>query len=218
MRNRQSGFSLLEVVIAAAMLFVIIGITATLIGTGNNLVTTTSLQTSAEMRAADLVDRLAKEVRNGVLETLRTGDGTTDFYDSAVSEDRSGDGVTVRLTNGYSGGPLLDKTVRVILVAGESSTVDGRDNDNDGYIDEFDVKIQKWDLASHDSTDVHKTEAAPADYDKPDSETTLANNVKSLTVYRQRALLGFEVVTMKYDPPTQTMRTYTTRAGTGLKN
>jgi hypothetical protein len=209
-RTRVGGFSLLEVVLAAFILFVIIGLSATIINGGNKLLNSVSLRSQSEVNAANLADQIATRMRNGCIAGLR--DPTGAFI---LDGGGSTTGFSVRMCEDYSGAPLAGDTVKFTLGRGESSVVDGKDNDRDNLVDERSIVLQTWNPLQHNlPQDPLGVPLAVL----PAQNVALSDRVESLTLSRVGRCLTITVVVLKYEATyKQVLRTTSTVAVT-LKN
>lgn len=155
----ERGFSLLEVVIAATILFTILAIAGRFLQDSNSLLGTISARSETDVKASFLADRIARSFRNASLDSFRPYYGwaeTTPTYHETYS------------TNGYTfqycylrnivdhdnGKPVLgDAYFYYAFYGGESNTLDGIDNDGDQRRDEMEIRECHMPASAFTTTD-----------------------------------------------------------------
>lgn len=159
----DAGFSLIEVVIAASILFTIIAITGRFLLDSNRLLGTISVRADAEVKAAFLADTLAKDFRNCSFASIRPW-----YYHyppplpaTTWPEYYNGSGYmqsfSIRVVDDFNGTSRLG--AEYFYYWGnyqwpyESSITDAIDNDKDGRTDEQDFGRFVFPLAAFGPTD-----------------------------------------------------------------
>jgi len=191
----ECGFSLIEVMIAAFILFLIIGIAAQVILAGNNLLSTTLPKSSAEINAQTIAQYVADRLRNGVLTTITNSLGATctGVVDGAspgaafADATSTTNGIRVQLADGYAGGPIPGKYVGIYLENGESNGTNSTDDNGNHVADEKFVRLKEW------------ASTADPDADAPTQNAIFAGNVKSLTIERDGSQFTVTVVVLCFD-------------------
>ena len=140
-RGGERGFSLVEVMIAAFLLFLIIGAAASMLSSGQQLLQSTSVSAEGDRIAEQVAGQVAERIRNGALATLLDpkGNPIPDNPGFAVTKAPTVvyDGFQVRPVVGFAGGAVLGKTLWFQAVGdGESLLTNERDDDGDGVWDE----------------------------------------------------------------------------------
>ena len=208
-RDAEAGFSLMEVVIGATILFALIGAAGRFIASSTNLLGTVAARNDSDQNASRVADRIARLLRNGSAASLLTyyqgtpiPDGTnqTSLY---FREIVSNDGVPV-YGKGYYLFPAVD----------ESNYTDNIDNDKDGRIDDVCLRMCTIPAASHVSqTDPTLGAAFGAWYNTSEKLSDI-RWVNTLPAYpappasaeggcqfiRTGNVLTIRIVTLKYDP------------------
>jgi hypothetical protein len=192
------GFTLIEVIVAATILFVIVLLVMRTLRDANNLLSTTSVKADGEVKADVLLGKITERFRNGVISTLTKGSSPTTF-NSGESEAVE---VRCRLMDGYSGSVVPGKTVSVCIVKDED--IDGVDNDGDGLVDEYNLRIREW-----PDDDTLAT---------PTVDQTINFNLQSISFTRVNRNLQVQVSVQRLDPANQQTRTMTARSTITLRN
>jgi Tfp pilus assembly protein PilX len=192
------GFTLIEVMISATILFVLILLVMRSLNDSSRLLSTVSVKSEAEIKAEAILSQITQRFRNGVISTLTKGSTPTTFATGEVEDMQ----VEVRLMNGYNGTVVQGKTVRISKTKDEDQ--DGIDNDGDGYIDEWNLYLREWPDGN--------TGAAPS------SEVELKVNMKSYSFTRENKNLHISVVLERIDPTNQQTRTITAQSTVTLRN
>lgn len=188
----ERGFTLLEVLISAALLGGILLICFRLIGSAQGQFATSSLTTSEEVRAEDLLRIVVDRVRNGGISTLSNGTGAA-FPDGT----KSSNGLRIRMVTGYSGGAVFGETIGLRLANDPQDPVDGNDNDGDGRIDESILHLDTW----------------PGVPVGTPLTTSVSEGVAEFVVARSGNSLTFFVVLLRWDRTNQrTLRTTATQS------
>lgn len=210
------GFSLLEVILAAVILFVIIGLSATILNGGNKLLNSVSIRSQTEVSAANVADQIATRIRNGFMSSLRDPTG-------AFIADGGGSttGFSVRLFDRFEGGPLAGETVKFTLGRGETNVLDGKDNDRDNLVDERSIVLQRWKDPTPPLPSLHNLPTDPLGVPLLVNATQtaeLSNIVESLTVSRVGKCLTITVVALKYEATYKQVLRTTATVQVALKN
>lgn len=221
---RERGFTLLEVMIAAVMLFLIVGIAARFLASGQSLLSTSALQSEAEVAATRIAQQIAERLRNGALSTV------TDINGNLLADGASStNGITMAQVTGFSGETRLRGSIGIRLgLDGEANVVDGRDNDRDNITDERSIEIVEWTALPVANTRlslwVPALAAKPLVPVPPVVRGNIGNRVRGLTVTRSGRRLEIRVTVMRYDPnfpdasPAAKVRTFTGTAYLTLRN
>jgi hypothetical protein len=211
------GFSLLEVILAAVILFVIIGLSATILNGGNKLLNSVSIRSQSEVSAANVADQIATRIRNGFMSSLRDPTG-------AFIADGGGSttGFSVRLFDRFEGGPLAGETVSFTLGRGETNVVDGKDDDKDNLVDERSIVLRRWKDPTPPGASLHNLATDPLGIPlnplAPSQTAELSNIVESLTVSRVGKCLTITVVALKYEATYKQVLRTTSTVQVTLKN
>ena len=196
--SREGGFSLLEVIIVAAILCGIITVTAILLQSGNRLLGTTSAQSEAENRAGLVAEQICSRLRDSILLTLADGAGAPLLDGATVTN-----GVGAQCFVNYKGGPVGGESYRFVLRNGESNVVNANDDDRDNYTDEFDLYLQRWPGVA----------SGP-----PVADVLLGRNIGSISVTRIGRRISVVLTVLRYDAAMREVRRYVHRAEAALKN
>jgi len=204
----EGGFSLLEVMLATAILFLIIAVAFSFINDGTKLLSSTAIVSEAEVHAGHVAEQIVRRLRNGVILTLEDGAGGA-FADGATTTN----GVRVRLFDSYAGEAWVNDGIAITLgTDGESNVTDGVDNDNDNIIDEKSILLGDWTLAREkaaSSTGFTGTDVV---------EYNLGGRVGTLSCARDGRRLTVTVTIMKYDPQLRAVRTITGTSQVTFRN
>jgi prepilin-type N-terminal cleavage/methylation domain-containing protein len=194
----EKGFSLVEVIVASAVLFIVVALAAQALQSGNRLLGVTSAQSEAENRAGGIAEKICQHLRPGILVTLTDGAGLP-LLDGASTVN----GVGIQTFVQWEGGPKGGESFRFVLKPGELLTIDGKDNDRDNYVDEMTLHLQTWN--------------GPA-VGFPARDVPIGNNVKSLSVRRTGRKIAVVLTVLKYDPSMREVREFVHRAEAAIKN
>jgi prepilin-type N-terminal cleavage/methylation domain-containing protein len=128
-RRSRSGFTLLEVVLTAALLASVMGAALMVVQRGKSAMAEGHLHARAEARAQRALGRVVAELRGAGIDALTptlNPNGTT-----------STQTVTFEPLVGVSGAaPVWGNPVRIALTPAPEDPADNRDNDSDGLVDE----------------------------------------------------------------------------------
>lgn len=123
MRNQRSGFTMVEVIIAAGILSLALVSTADLVATTGDTLTVGTSMANLDAKANALLAKIEREIVQAGTETLIPG--------TPIGEP----GLTYRLAFGYEEGAVQwGSQTRIEFRADEAQ--DGIDNDSDRFIDE----------------------------------------------------------------------------------
>ena len=140
------GFSILEVMIAAVILFMIIGATASILGSGQKLLSAASVSSSGDQLAEFLAGQVAERMRNANIDDLKDANGVQ-VPDNPTSDPALFvyDSFQFREVVGFAGGPVLRKTIWVhALPDGEYDVANQKDDDSDNIWDERELRIREF--------------------------------------------------------------------------
>ncbi len=232
----ERGFSLMEIVISAAILSMLILITARTLAGGQKLLGTTSMRSDGEMNAEKIAREIAERIANGAIDTLRDGSDAL-IPDGGTSTT----GLSVALVEKFVGEANLKGSVGIRLGAdGESDGtsdvgVAERDDDRDNLVDERSVSIVEWTDSPATDTRLSAWTTAPAGAaavrgtigNRLGGGTTGAGRTAGdpgLTVRRTGNLLEITVTVMRHDQTmpgatvAERVRYCTAKAFVALKN
>lgn len=130
----RAGFSLVELLLAVALLSIVLASTAIVSSTGYRTYRASSAQSSAESRARRGLDRAATELRRAVADTVPNPGGNLGMdlveFRQAVGIDGTGN---LQL------GPLM----RLALELDAGEPANGLDDDGDGLVDEGELVLTR---------------------------------------------------------------------------
>ena len=195
---REAGFSLLEVIIAGAILVGIITVTAILLQSGNRLLGTTSAQSEADNRAGLVAEQICTRLRDSITVTLTDGAGAP-LLDGATATN----GVGAQCFVNFKGGPIGGESYRFVMRNGESNVVNTLDDDRDNYVDEFDLYLQRWPGVA----------AGP-----PAADVLIGRNIGAISVTRTGRRISVVLTVLRYDAAMREVRRFVHRAEAALKN
>ncbi|MHC4821199.1 MAG: prepilin-type N-terminal cleavage/methylation domain-containing protein [Planctomycetota bacterium] len=221
-RRRESGFSLIEVMIAAFILFVIVGIAVNMVRSGNEMLTIQTMRTDANLKAEEYARFITRRIRNGMIDQVYDGTGGmgTGTYGTALATGTySNDAFEIRMfgtmvqsvntaiSGGVTWSATSGSTVRFGLLASAGETAgNNTDDDGDGLIDERDLWFESWTGDKLGTgTGGHQS-------------VKIGTMVKSLKVTRQDNTLTVEVVVFRYDRVLQEAREVTSTSSVLLRN
>lgn len=128
-RRSRSGFTLLEVVLAAALLASVMGAALMVVQRGKSAMAEGHLHARAEARAQRALERVVAELRGAGIDAL-----TPALNPNGLTSTSS---VTFEPIIGVSGAaPVWGNPVRIALAPAPEDAADNRDNDADGLVDE----------------------------------------------------------------------------------
>jgi prepilin-type N-terminal cleavage/methylation domain-containing protein len=131
--RRQAGFSLLETMIAAAILVILLAGMMGVMVRGQDMFDALAARTATQMRVQGVLDRMVKELRGGALGNLSTGD-PPQFLVVGQTYDNVSFLSVAGVNQGYIvWGPTV--TYEFVYDAGEGDHLD-QDDDGDGLVDE----------------------------------------------------------------------------------
>jgi len=128
-RLHRKGFTLLEVVLATALLAAVMGAALMVVQRGRSAMAEGHLHARAEARAHRALHRVLAELRGAGIDALVPALNPNGLTSSAT--------LTFDPILGVSGAaPVWSNPVRIARVAAPEDANDGRDNDGDGIVDE----------------------------------------------------------------------------------
>ena len=141
----ERGFSLLEVMIAATILFTIIGVAAQFIGTSTKLLGTKSAHGASEQTAAQIADQIARQMRNGALRSLKMYFYQPDVAPPADNFPEMGTYTSIywREVESNDGVPVYGDGYYIFPAIDENNYTDNIDNDRDARTDEICVRMYR---------------------------------------------------------------------------
>lgn len=140
------GFSILEVMIAAVILFMIIGATASILASGQKLLGAASVTSSGDQLAEFLAGQVAERMRNANIADLKDANGVQVPDNPTLDPAKFVyDSFQFREVVGFAGGPVLRKTIWVhALPDGEYDVANQKDDDSDNVWDERELRIREY--------------------------------------------------------------------------
>lgn len=237
--RREGGFSLLEVIIAATILFTIIAIAGRFLRDSNNLLTTISVRNETEVKAADLADRIARELRNASAQSFKPWWSSTPQTAPYYYEQYNGatfQNFAVRIVTDYNGQAILGDEIFYYFwnYTGqyESSYNDGIDNDKDGRTDEINFGKFVYPVASCFASRTDPTEnplwtgavkytkmAELAYYYSPPASNAVPDwNQAGIQFTLNGKVLSIRVKMLKYDPVVQKQVVVTAESAVKFRN
>ena len=128
-RSRRSGFTLLEVTLATALLAAVLGAALMVVQRGKSAMAEGHLHARAEARAHRALERVLAELRGAGVDALTPAINANGLTSTST--------LTFDPVLGVSGAaPVWGSPVRLARVAAPEDPDDGRDNDGDGVVDE----------------------------------------------------------------------------------
>ncbi len=203
-REGEHGLTMLEVVIASAILLAIMGATFSVVSGAQRQLGTASAIGASDSRAAAIARLIEARIRDGGTAMLRKGDGTI-FSDPETSPS----GMRIRRVVGFAGVLIYGEGVGFSLRKGEA--FDGVDNDKDNVVDEFGLYLDLWPV-TNTPADQTQLLAAPA------SSTLFADNIRSLQIRRTGKLLVVTVVAEQFVGPSRQLHSSTGTVTLDLRN
>lgn len=199
-REGQTGFSLLEVVIAAVLLFMIIGIAARALSSGQSLLGTVSSESAGAVNAQRILTQISDRIRNGVIADVEDG-ASAPLADGSTCTN----GLRIRLMQSPPLGFARGKTVWVeVSNDGEANVTDEVDNDKDGVWDERQIHIKEFpaddDAAGAVAVDMGQLGNRLGTIDRSDVRDPKLRVLSPLTVTRQGKSLRITVGVLRRDP------------------
>jgi len=194
--RRDRGFTLVEIVIAAALGAVLAGVVGSFLVSSASSASSFARQSYVEARLPTLMDRLVSEMvaaRFGSMDPPLTADSPFIRFQKPIAA-----GVP----------PVYGNPMQVELVAAETSVVDGLDNDGDRLVDERALRIWE-DLPPYAQT--------PGPEDAP---VVIAENLTAdgLKFTRQGAVVLIEITAQAELEDRGVIRTFTLRSGVRMRN
>lgn len=196
--SREEGFSLLEVIIAGAILVGIITVTALLLQSGNRLLGTTSAQSEVDNRAGLVAEQICIRLRDSITLTLVDGAGAPLLDGATVTN-----GVGAQCFVNWKGAAVGGESYRFILRNGEANVTNTIDDDRDNYTDEFDLYLQRWPGVA----------AGP-----PAADVLIGRNIGAVSVTRTGRRISVVLTVLRYDAAMREVRRFVHRAEAALKN
>jgi type II secretory pathway pseudopilin PulG len=199
-RDGQAGFSLLEVVIAAVILFMIIGIAARTLSSGQALLGTVSSEASGSVTAQRILTQVSDRIRNGIIADIEDG-ASNPLADGATCTN----GLRIRLIKSFKGGIERGKTVWIeVSNDGEANVADEVDNDKDGVWDERQIRVKEFpdddDAVGAVATDLGQLGNRLGTIDRTDPRDPKMRVLSPLTVTRTGNSLRLTVGVLRRDP------------------
>lgn len=234
-RPAETGFSLVEVIVGATILFTIIAIAANFIATSTGLLGTVTARGEAEQSAARVADRIARMFRNGSLASVKTWyqnnpTPPTEAFPQGVVQTS----IYLRLvkTDPLTGKTVLGDGYYMFPAVDESNYTDNVDNDKDARTDEVCVKFNVIPAAAHTSqTDPSLGAPFGAWYNVQQKLADIrwyntlplyppapASAQPGIQFIRNGAVLTIRVTTLKYDPATKSQVNSQAEATVKLRN
>jgi prepilin-type N-terminal cleavage/methylation domain-containing protein len=136
--RRTAGFSLLEVVIASAILALVVLATYGILYSSSTTYANQSVHVALDDLAREVLSDLARDLREAGKHTLTTGDPPAAVVPGTPYTD-----LRLGVHSGFSMAdrkPLFADTVRYRWVPARGETVDGKDNNRDGFVDEGEIE------------------------------------------------------------------------------
>jgi hypothetical protein len=230
----EGGFSLLEVIIGATILFTIIAIAGKFITTSTNLLGTLASRSESDQSASRIADNLARLFRNASLASVKLNYS----YNPAPPASSFPEGVIystiyLRLVKENSGTPVYGDGYYIFPAVDESSYTDSIDNDKDSRTDEVCAKMCTIPAANHVSqvdpaagalynASWYNKQAKVSDirwYNTlPQYPKAPASAEPGIQFIRNGAVLTIRVVTLKYDPAAKVQVNSMAEATVKLRN
>lgn len=229
----EKGFSLVEVIVGATILFSIIAIAANFIATSTGLLGTVSARGESEQSAARVADEIARLFRNGSLASVKTWYQNnpvppTEAFPQGVVQTS----IYLRLVKSNNGVPVYGDGYYIFPAVDEVNYTDNIDNDKDARTDEVCIRMCTIPAAAHTSqTDPslgapfgawYNTSRKLADirwYNTlPLYPPSPAAAQPGIQFIRNGGVLTIRVTTLKYDPATKAQVNSQAEATVKLRN
>lgn len=231
--GREGGFSLVEVIVGATILFTIIAIAANFIATSTGLLGTVSARGESDQSASRVADRIARMFRNGSLASVKSWYQNnpvppTEAFPQGVVQTS----IYLRLVTSNNGTPVYGDGFYIFPAVDEVNYTDNIDNDKDARTDEVCIKMCVIPAAAHTSqTDPslgapfgawYNTQQKLADirwYNTlPLYPPSPAAAQPGIQFIRNGGVLTIRVTTLKYDPTTKSQINSQAEATVKLRN
>lgn len=135
-RTRRSGFTLLEVVLASALLSAVLGAALMVVQRGKSAMAEGHLHARAEARAHRALERVVAELRGAGIDALTPAINPNGLTSTAT--------LTFDPIVGVSGAaPIWGQPIRIARVAAPEDPNNGRDDDGDGVVDEGNLMLTR---------------------------------------------------------------------------
>ena len=221
----DAGFSLIEVVIAATILFTIIAMAGRFVLDSNRMLGAMSVRSGADVKAAFLADKIARNFRNGSLDSFRWYYGwsetTPTYHENASNYGQIYPYCYARnvVDQNLGKAVLGDGYFYYGFIQGESDISDGVDNDKDGRVDECELRECHILASAYVATDVPTEVPTWNWYSTPGKFTKLGEIVSNGLQFKLTGrTLSIKVTVPQYDPTLQKQINVTAESTVKLRN